>query len=88
VSVTAHVDTLRRQFDVQTFGKVLRTWSCAMSQLPSIFRKPVVDRTQKPVLVPFFNVPLSRLRLGASATSLPTVIVSSRIASTNSSIRR
>lgn len=39
------------------------TWSGTMSQLPSIFRKHVVDRSQKSVLFPFFNVPLIRLRL-------------------------
>src|SRR5215470_19736852 len=54
-------------------------WSCTMSQLPSIFRKQYVARTQKPpLLVPFFNVPLSRLKLCPNATSPPTVIVMSR----------
>jgi hypothetical protein len=40
-------------------------------------------RTQGPDLfsfvVPFFNMPLSRLKLCPNATSLPTVIVRSRI---------
>jgi hypothetical protein len=36
-------------------------WSCAISQLPSIFRKQKVARTHMPlVAVPFFSVPLSR----------------------------
>jgi hypothetical protein len=50
-----------------------------MSQLPSIFRKHVVDRSQKSDLLPFFNVPLIRLRLCANATSSPAVIARSRI---------
>src|SRR5580658_4611411 len=54
------------------------TWSCAMTQLPSIFRKPAVYRTQGPILSPFSNVPLNRLKLCPNATSLPTVIVRSR----------
>ena len=38
-------------------------WSCTMSQLPSMFWKQNVARTQKPpALDPFFNVPLSRLK--------------------------
>jgi hypothetical protein len=48
------------------------TWSCAMNQSPFTVRKHVVARTQKPVVVvPLFNVPLSRLRLRANATSPP-----------------
>ena len=55
------------------------TWSCATSQLPSIFRKQAVHRSQKSVLFPFFNVPLTRLRLCPNATSSPKVSVRSRI---------
>ena len=55
------------------------TWSCAMSQLPSIFRKHAVHRSQKLVLLPFFYVPLTRLRLRPNATSSPKVSVRSRI---------
>jgi hypothetical protein len=55
-------------------------WSCAMSQWPLTFRKHMVARIQKPVVVvPLFYVPLSRLTLCADATSPPTVAVRSRI---------
>jgi hypothetical protein len=50
------------------------TWSCAMSQLPEIFRKHVVVRRHRSVLFPFFNVPAIRRS-------------SARIASTHESIR-
>src|SRR5262245_39621872 len=36
------------------------TWSCAMTHLPSIFRRQAVHRTQKPLRFPFLNVPLNR----------------------------
>src|SRR5258706_5708243 len=55
------------------------TWSCTTSQLPSIFRKHAVHRSRKSVLLPFFNVPLTRLRLCPNATSSPKVSVRSRI---------
>ena len=51
------------------------TWSCTMSQVPLIFRKHVVERSQCSVLFPFFIVTLIRMRPCAKATSSPTVIV-------------
>ena len=54
------------------------TWSCAMSQLPSIFRKHAVHRTERSVLFPFLKArhPIEAV---PESTSSPNVSVRSRI---------
>jgi hypothetical protein len=45
-----------------------------MNQLPSIFRKPTVYRTQGPVPSPFSDVPLNRLKLLLGFEALAGVV--------------